>query len=161
MRLDLKKWQNQLLKLISGEYQNYFRNKKVIWVQDTLGGQGKYTFIRYLATNETSLGMGIEKMPIDQPDRVRPAIIKLSRKKNIDLYMFDFTPTRSDDTRLNDFFEVIEEIKNLYIVDIIYGNFNKAFLKPAIVVIFTNEGISKFSNYLLAGYLCYSYSSLS
>lgn len=161
MRLDLKKWQNQLLKLISGEYQNYFRNRKVIWVQDTLGGQGKYTFIRYLATNETSLGMGIEKMPIDQPDRVRPAIIKLSRKKNIDLYMFDFTPTRSDDTRLNDFFEVIEEIKNLYIVDIIYGNFNKAFLKPAIVVIFTNEGISKFSNYLLAGYLCYSYSSLS
>lgn len=84
MRLDLKKWQNQLLKLISGEYQNYFRNRKVIWIQDTLGGQGKSTFIRYLATNETSLGMGIEKMPIDRPDRVRSAIIKLSKKKNVD-----------------------------------------------------------------------------
>lgn len=148
MRLDLKKWQNQLLKLISGDYQNYFRNRKVIWVQDTLGGQGKSTFIRYLAANETSLGMGIEKMPIDRPDRVRSAIIKLSKKKNVDLYMFDFTRTRSDDTRLNDLFEVIEEIKNSYVVDIMYGNFNRAFLKPAIVIIFTNEDISRFSNYL-------------
>ena len=29
-----------------------------------------------------------------------------------------------------------------------YGNFKRAFLKPAIVIIFTNEDISKFSNYL-------------
>ena len=148
MQLDLKKWQNQLLRLISYEYQDYFRNRKVIWIQDMLGGQGKSTFIRYLATNEANLNMGIEKMPIDRPDRVRSAIIKLSKKKNVDLYMFDFTRTRSDDTRLNDLFEVIEEIKNSYIVDIMYGNFNKAFLKPAIVVIFTNDDISKFSNYL-------------
>jgi len=62
--------------------------------------------------------------------------------------MFDFTRTRSDDTRLNDLFEVIEEIKNSYVVDIMYGNFNRAFLKPAIVIIFTNEDISRFSNYL-------------
>lgn len=148
MQLDLKKWQNQFLKLIVNEYQDYFRNRKVIWIQDMLGGQGKSTFIRYLATNEASLNMGIEKMPIDRPDRVRSAIIKLSKKKNVDLYMFDFTRTRSNDTRLNDLFEVIEEIKNSYVVDIMYGNFNRAFLKPFIIFIFTNADISKFSNYL-------------
>ena len=148
MKLDLKNWQNQLLELITGEYQNHFRNRKVVWVQDIIGGQGKSTFIRYLAANEKKLGMGIEKLPIDRPDRVRSAIIKLSKKKNVDVYMFDFTRTRSDDTRLNDLFEVIEEIKNSYVVDIMYGNFNRAFLKPSIILIFTNEDISKFSDYL-------------
>ena len=112
MKLELKNWQNQLLELITGEYQNHFRNRKVIWVQDIVGGQGKSTFIQYLATNERKFGMGIEKLPIDRPDRVRSAIIKLSKKKNVDVYMFDFTRTRGDDTRLNDLFEVIEEIKN-------------------------------------------------
>ena len=34
MKLDLKNWQNQLLELITGEYQNHFRNRKVVWVQD-------------------------------------------------------------------------------------------------------------------------------
>lgn len=29
-----------------------------------------------------------------------------------------------------------------------YGNFNRAFLKSSIILIFTNEDISKFSNYL-------------
>lgn len=62
--------------------------------------------------------------------------------------MFDFTQTRSERTRLNDLFEVIEEIKNSYVVGIMYGNFNRAFLKPAMVIIFTNEDISKFSKYL-------------
>lgn len=62
--------------------------------------------------------------------------------------MFDFTRTRGEETRFNDLFEVIEEIKNSYIVDIMYGNFNRAFLKPAMVIIFTNEDIRKFSKYL-------------
>lgn len=148
MKLELKKWQSQLLGLITGRYQNYFRNRKVVWIQDIIGGQGKSTFIRYLAANEKSLGMGIEKLPIDRPDRVRSAVIKLSKRKNVDIYMFDFTRTRGDDTRFNDLFEVIEELKNSFIVDIMYGNFNRAFLKPSIVLIFTNEDISKFCDYL-------------
>jgi len=85
MKLDLKNWQNQLLELITGEYQNHFRNRKVVWVQDIVGGQGKSTFTRYLAANEKKLGMGIEKLPIDRPDRVRSAIIKLSKKNNLNI----------------------------------------------------------------------------
>ena len=30
MKLELKKWQSQLLGLITGRYQNYFRNRKVV-----------------------------------------------------------------------------------------------------------------------------------
>ena len=148
MALNLKKWQNQILSLITGRYQSYFVGRKVIWVQDSLGGQGKSTFIRYLAMNEKHLGIGVEKLPIDRPDRVRSAVVKLSKRKNVDLYIFDFTRTRSEDSRLNDLFEVVEEIKNCFVVDIMYGNFNRAFLKPTIVMIFTNEDISKFSSYL-------------
>ena len=91
MKLNLKK-----LDLFTGRYEAYFRDRKVVWIQDSLGGQGKSTFIRYLATNEKSLGMGVEKLPIDRPDRVRSAVIKLSKRKNVDLYMFDFTRTRGE-----------------------------------------------------------------
>lgn len=94
MKLNLKKWQSQILGLITGQYQDYLRDRKVIWIQDVLGGQGKSTFIRYLAANETNLGMGIEKLSIDRPDRIRSAIVKLSKRKNVDVYMFDFTRTR-------------------------------------------------------------------
>ncbi len=110
--------------------------------------EGSDRIQKIVTTSRGTIGMGIEKLPIDRPDRVRSAVIKLSKKKNIDLYMFDFTRTRGEETRFNDLFEVIEEIKNSYIVDIMYGNFNRAFLKPAMVIIFTNEDISKFSKYL-------------
>jgi len=148
MTLKLKKWQDQLLSLLTSHYQEKLRDRKVIWIQDRKGGQGKSTFIRYLAMNEKKLGLGVEKLPMDRPDRIRSAVVKLSKKKDVDMYMFDFTRTQGVDTHFQDLFEVIEEIKNAYVVDIMYGNFNRAFLKPAMVVIFTNNHIADFQKYL-------------
>ena len=134
--------------MIQSPLQEYLRDRKVLWVQDPRGGHGKSTFIKYLAMNEKFLGLGVEKLPIDRPDRVRSAVIKLSKKKDVDIYIFDFTRTQGVDTHFQDLFEVIEEIKNSYVVDIMYGNFNRAFLKAAIVIIFTNNDINQFKKYL-------------
>ena len=148
MDLVLKRWQSQLLELIQGPLQNYLKDRKVICIQDNVGGQGKSTFIRYLSMNEKLFDLGIEKLPIDWPDRVRSAVIKLSRKKDVDIYTFDFTRTQGIDTNFQNLFEVIEEIKNSYIVNIMYGNFNRAFIKTAIVIIFTNMDINELKKYL-------------
>ena len=98
--------------------------------------------------NEKLFDLGIEKLPIDRPDRVRSAVIKLSRKKDVDIYTFDFTRIQGIDTNFQNLFEVIDEIKNSYIVDIMYGNFNRAFIKTAIVIIFTNIDINELKKYL-------------
>ena len=110
MRMTLRKWQEQLLDLVQGPIQKRLRDRKVIWIQDLQGGAGKSTFLRYLITNERSTGLTVAKLPIDRPDRVRSAVIKLSKKKDIDLYMFDFTRTKGVETHFQDLFEVIEEI---------------------------------------------------
>lgn len=87
---------------------------------------GKSTFIKYLAMNEKLLNMGGEKLLIDRPDRVRSAMIKLSKK----IYIFDFTKIQCFNIHFQYLFEVIKEIKNSYVVDIskyyniMYGNFN-------------------------------------
>lgn len=59
MDLILEKWQNQLLELIQALLQNYLRDRKVICIQDNIGGQGKSRFIRYLAMNEKLFDLSI------------------------------------------------------------------------------------------------------
>ena len=148
MKIELKNWQSQLIGLMQSDSQDSLRDRKVIWIQDTAGGQGKSTFIRYLAMNKKNLKLEAVKLPVDQPARIRSAVIKLAKKTDIDLYMFDFTRTQGVDTHFNDLFEVIEEIKNAYVVDTMYGNYNTAFLKQAMIMIFTNHDIQEFKKYL-------------
>ena len=112
-------------------------DKSFIWVQDSLGASGNSTFFRYLRFGQTNLT--VRKLPFDQPDRLRMFICKIAEETDIDLFVFDFIKTFDENTSLNDLFEVIEEIKNSYVVDIMYGNFNRAFLKPSIILIFTTK----------------------
>jgi hypothetical protein len=146
--MTLKEWQKQLLDLMTGPLRSRLEDRKVIWIQDLVGGNGKSSFIKYLAMNEKSTGLNFEKLPFDRPDRIRSSVIKLSKKKDVDVYAFDFTRTQGVDTSFKDLFEVIEEIKNGYIVDVMYGNFNKAFPKESLVIIFTNENINNYKKYL-------------
>ena len=97
--------------LVTSRYKNYFRDRKVIWIQDNLASQGKSTFIKYLAMNEKLFDLGLEKLPIDRPERIRSAVIKL-----LDIYICAFTCTQGVDTNFQNLLEVIEEIKNSYIV---------------------------------------------
>ena len=147
--LDLRLWQRQLLAMLTqGASQARLRDRKVLWLQDKLGRTGKSRFIKHLAMNSQKLGIVCKKIPIDRPDRIRAALTKLSKKANVDLYMFDFTRTQGEDTSFKDLFEVIEEIKNGYIVDTMYGNYSQTFLHPAMVAIFTNEDILGFDKFL-------------
>ena len=45
-------------------------------------------------------------------------------------------------------FELREEIKNDYIIDIIYRNHPRAFITAPIIIIFTNESVEDFRHYL-------------
>jgi hypothetical protein len=41
MKLDLYLWQEQLLRLMSPERIELYKDRKVIWIEDSQGGMGK------------------------------------------------------------------------------------------------------------------------
>lgn len=148
MELDLKPWMIQLMKEIRHlEYTNQ-QHRKVIWVEDSKGGAGKSRFLKYLCFGDSE--WEVEKLPIDKPDRIRMAICKMVQKKNVDIFAFDFTRTRGEDTSLKDLFEVVEEIKNGHVVSVMYGNPMSVGFNSPHVIIFTNESLSGYHHYLSA-----------
>lgn len=146
IQLELRMWQQQLLAEMEGIENSNKRDRKVIWVQDTKGGAGKSTFSKYLSFGQKD--WHVKKLPLDTPDRIRMAVCKIVQKENVDVFTFDFTRTRGEDTSMNNLFQVIEEIKNAHVVSVMYGNpMEVAFTSPH-VVIFTNEQLEYYRRYL-------------
>jgi len=148
MELDLRIWQKQLISLMDPKFDLEFRDRKVIWIQDLEGNAGKSKFIEYLARNGTEWNLVAKKLPFDNPDRIRSAVGKIAKKHDVDIFMFDFTRTRSESANDQNLFQVIEEIKNQYVVDVMYGNYNETFLPETFLIIFTNENIKDYRQYL-------------
>ena len=134
LTLNLRTWQRQLLNQLSVN-SNYLRDRKVIWVQDPTGGAGKSTFIKFLRFGKP-LGLNFKKLPLDHCDRLRLSICKICNETDVDGFMFDFTRTFSEDTSFRSLFEVVEEIKNNYIVSVMYGKPLEVLLDPVFVLIF-------------------------
>ena len=80
--------------------------------------------------------------------RLRLSICKICNETDVDGFMFDFTRTFSEDTSFRSLFEVVEEIKNNYIVSVMYGKPLEVLLDPVFVLIFTNLDICGFHHYL-------------
>jgi hypothetical protein len=144
--IKLRMWQNQLKEEIKKIDKSQERDRKVIWIQDPQGGAGKSTFLKHLSFGQED--WKVKKLPIDKPDRIRMAICKIVQKEDVDIFAFDFTRTRGEDTSMNDLFQVVEEIKNGHVVSVMYGNPMEVAMTSPHVLIFTNEEISKYKDYL-------------
>ena len=146
MELKLKMWQNQLIDELRLLEHSEHRDRKVIWVQDITGGAGKSTFSKYLSFGQKE--WQVKKLPLDKPDRIRMAVCKLVLKENVDIFTFDFTRTRGEDTSMHDLFQVIEEIKNGHVVSVMYGNPLEVAMTSPHIIIFTNEKLKDYKHYL-------------
>lgn len=153
MELDLHLWQEQLLQLINNPHErvrNYMRNRRVISIHDTVGGGGKSMFLKYLRLNQETTGLVVRKLPIGTTDRVTSAIFKATKKENVDVFVFDFTRTLGTDTRKENLFQIVEDLKNGYLVDVMYGSYNEVIMKPPMVIIFSNYHFHELFKYLSA-----------
>lgn len=148
MKLDLYLWQEQLLMLMSPDHLKFYKDRKVIWVEDSQGGMGKSRFMQYLALSSKDTKIVAKKLPFDRPDRIRSAVSKIAKKTDVDVFMFDFTRTLGEDSSMANFYQVVEEIKNNYIIDTMYGQYNETFLSGAVIIIFTNERFEDHRRYL-------------
>lgn len=146
LQLELRMWQEQLLAEMAGIDDSGKRDRKVIWIQDILGGAGKSTFSKYLSFGQKD--WKVKKLPLDKPDRLRMAVCKIVQKEDVDVFTFDFTRTRGEETSMNNLFQIIEEIKNAHVVSVMYGNPMEVGFTSPHVIIFTNEKLEDYEKYL-------------
>jgi len=78
-------------------------------------------------------------LPVSTVERLISAITKLTQHEDVDLLMINLTKSRGQDQSLADMFATIEDIKDAYIVDTLYGKYIKAIFNPPIVLLFRNE----------------------
>ena len=141
----LRKWQKQLFAILTGDQQEFLRDRKVIWIQDS-GNTGKSWFQKWLRVGQRDLV--VRSLPVSTVDRTTSAICILNKSLKVDAYTIDLTRSQGEDQSFNDLFAVVEQIKNGYISEVMYGKYNEAIFKPPMVLIFTNLNIEDYKNYL-------------
>ena len=75
-------------------------------------------------------------------------VCKVAEETDIDLFAFNFTRTLDEDTSVKSLFQVIEELKNGYIVSAMFGRPLEVLIDSPFVLILTNEDISSYFHYL-------------
>ena len=83
-------------------------------------------------------------------------VCKVAEEADIQLFAFDFTRTFDEDTSVRSLFQVIEELKNGYIVSAMFGRPLEVLIDIPFVLIMTNEDISSYFHYLsMDRWYCY------
>jgi peptidyl-tRNA hydrolase len=143
---NLRKWQKQLFEILTGEQQEMLKDRKVIWVQDSCGNTGKSWFQKWLRIGQKK--MTVRSLPVSSVDRLISAVNIINKTHKVDAFTIDLTRTQGEDQSYKDLFSTIEQIKNGYVIDVMYGKYNEAIFKPPMVLIFTNNKHEEFAHYL-------------
>jgi len=101
-----------------------------------------------LNVNQNETNLRIKKLPLDKPDLLCMMVCKILQNEDVDVFALDFTRTFGEDTPLSNLFQVVEEIKNGYVVSAMFGSPLESIFTNPYVIIFTNQDISNYCNYL-------------
>ena len=145
-KMKLRKWQQQLYDLLLSEELQNLKDRKVIWIQNPQGNSGKSWFQKWLRIGQKQIV--VRSLPVDGVDRIMSAVNIITKKTKVDVLCYDLTRTQGENQSFKDLFSTIEQIKNGYVIDCMYGKYNESYFEPPVVIIFTNEDISKFRHYL-------------
>lgn len=145
-KMKLRKWQQQLYDLLVGEDLQKLKDRKVIWVQNSKGNSGKSWFQKWLRIGQKQIV--VRSLPVDGVDRIMSAVNIITKKTKIDVFCYDLTRTQGENQSFKDLFSTVEQIKNGYVIDCMYGKYNESYFDPPVVIIFTNEDIANYKHYL-------------
>ena len=147
--MDLREWQRELFEfIVKNKNNSIIRERKIVWVEDNIGCTGKSKFQKWLRLGQRDLIA--RKLPVSSVERLISAVKKLTREQKVDVLMINLTKSRGQDQSLTDVFATIEDIKDAYIVDTLYGKYIEAIFNPPIVLVFTNERLDEHKSKLSA-----------
>lgn len=137
--MTLRPWQKQLYEFVLTNKDNpLIRERKIIWIEDNQGCTGKSKFQKWLRLGQKGITTA-RKLPISTVERLISAVTKLTQQEVVDLLMINLTKSRGQDQSMADMFATIEDIKDGFIVDTMYGKYTEAIFDPPVIMIFTNE----------------------
>lgn len=87
-------------------------------------------------------------MPTSSTERLISAVSKVTGETKIDLFIINLTRSQGEEESFKDLFSAIEEIVDGYCVDVMYGKYIEVIFDPPLIIVFTNERISNYLNYL-------------
>lgn len=132
----LKPWQQDLHQFITDNLSE-LKNRKVIYVEDTGGNTGKSFYQKWARLAQ--LDLIYRSLPISNVDRLMSAIHIINKTLDVDVYCIDLTRTKGEDQSYKDLFAAVEQIKNGFVIDTMYGKYNESFFEPPVVIIFSNN----------------------
>lgn len=106
-------------------------DRKVFWIQDSIGNTGKSKFCKWLARRYPTS----TKVAFGTSTQLRSAVISEGSKE---MFMIDIPRTLGEHDSINSVVSVIEDIKNGYVKSGMYGESKALFMKPPHVVVFSN-----------------------
>lgn len=145
----LNLWQEDLFNfLVENKLDKKLRDRKIIWVQDLIGNTGKSFFQKWLRVGQKELVA--RKLPVTSVDRLVSAVTKVTDQVKVDIFMVNLTKTQGSDQSLDDLFAIIEQIKDGFLVDVLYGKYIESIFDPPIILVFTNESLANYTSKLTA-----------
>lgn len=140
--MNLMPWQKELFEFILVNKDNpIIRERKIIWVEDSIGCTGKSKFQKWLRLGQKDLIA--RKLPVSTVERLISAVTKIIGQEEVNGLMINLTKTKGQDQSLADLFSAVEDIKDGFIVDTLYGKYVEAIFDPPIVLVFTNEKLDE------------------
>ena len=145
--MKLREWQKDLYEILKSRVKSG-NDRTVICVSNPSGGSGKSAMLKWLHS-ETSC-INAHKLPVTSVDRLLSATVKLSKRysEGVDLFMINLTKSKGKEQNYCDLFAAIEDIKDGYVVDCMYGNYQEAVFSSPVVLIMTNLKPAELLDYL-------------
>lgn len=96
-------------------------SQKVIYVYDPKGNCGKSLFIKHLLYNKKDFG-GVMLVPFDSANQTRSAIACVGKSQKVFVFNVNRSLGASESFLFNDFFSIVESIKDGMLSTCYYGN---------------------------------------
>jgi len=107
-------------------------DRTIYWINDPEGCSGKSKLVKWFAVNYND----VCKISFGSATQIRSALITIGPKK---CYFIDMPRTLGDEESESSILSAIEDLKNGFIVSVMYGKYQSLLFEPPHVVIFSNH----------------------
>ena len=132
-------WQQSIMEEFLDEAENNFKDpddRKIVWITDLKGNSGKSKLVKYLAHTYPD----VAKISFGSATQLRSGLIAAGRRT---LYIVDMTFSTGEDDSLPTMLSVLEDLKNGYLVSVMYGKYQELMIEPPHIVVFSNQTCPK------------------
>lgn len=128
-------WQQDLIEKLLNQDETSFKDpddRTIYWICDTEGCSGKSKLVKWFASNFND----ICKVSFGSSSQMRTALINIGPKL---CYFIDMPRTLGTDEDVDSVLSTLEELKNGFLVSVMFGKYQSLIFDPPHIVVFSNQ----------------------